>query len=546
MDNSFTEQFSQNIDFSYTSFDRVIMRGYIRQLFLPGGVVNLTRAQGYSNYSNGVLRIFTDQFNGHITKMAKRFSIPMEWWPSIDGGKNGAKLKYVEKQWLKKAPLGQSRILGIIADMETARTFTTKEIRTKSGKPFEKVFVVKKPVKHYYIYFIDELLGGPCYLKLSTYLPFPAEFYFNGHNAISSALSRRNILFGMKENVFTFCQNPEVLPEIASSITGRQILERINYWMDRFFRFSKGKYSTRSKYMRHDWYMSQVEVCSNILFKSAKFGGNLFSRLLDKFSRIGLPDCLSQVFITGQRPKGRSTSRSPKQTKSTRRLYKNLACFKHWFRGNSVKCYNKHGSILRVETTINKPASLRLKKKVFFFLSYFWQSIDINNRFMECFSDTVIKSVPDDSIDLHNNSIRSNNGKMIPAVDMRKSRQRSLLRELCRPLYAVSDFRTSDLYANLQADFRNSAEIRYELAKLRARGIVKKHKTKSLWTVTTFGWKWIWISICLIVEFKDPMISLCSKRVWKNKVARPDEIEDAYQLINRGINCYTRAFGIAA
>jgi len=131
VDNSFTEQFSQNIDFSYTSFDRVIMRGYIRQLFLPGGVVNLTRAQGYSNYSNGVLRIFTDQFNGHITKMAKRFSIPMEWWPSIDGGKNGAKLKYVEKQWLKKAPLGQSRILGIIADMETARTFTTKEIRSK-------------------------------------------------------------------------------------------------------------------------------------------------------------------------------------------------------------------------------------------------------------------------------------------------------------------------------------------------------------------------------------------------------------------------------
>jgi hypothetical protein len=28
----------------------------------------------------------------------------------------------------------------------------------------------------------DAVLGGPCYLKISSYLPFPCEFYFNGHN----------------------------------------------------------------------------------------------------------------------------------------------------------------------------------------------------------------------------------------------------------------------------------------------------------------------------------------------------------------------------
>jgi hypothetical protein len=101
VNNLFLKQFAENVNFSYTCFDRVIMRGYIRKLFCEGGLVLFLRAMGFKMLTNGVLRIFTDQLNAHIKKEANRLGLPIIWWPSVDGGKNGAKLKYVEKHFVK-------------------------------------------------------------------------------------------------------------------------------------------------------------------------------------------------------------------------------------------------------------------------------------------------------------------------------------------------------------------------------------------------------------------------------------------------------------
>ena len=43
MTNKFTTDFSEHIDFMYTSFDRIILRGYITGLFVEGSVIKLLR-----------------------------------------------------------------------------------------------------------------------------------------------------------------------------------------------------------------------------------------------------------------------------------------------------------------------------------------------------------------------------------------------------------------------------------------------------------------------------------------------------------------------
>lgn len=102
MNNSFVQQFAGNIKFNYTCFDRVIIRGYIRNLFFEAGVVLFLRAMGFHTLTNGVMRIFTDQLNAHIKKQADKMEIPVLWWPSVGGGVNGAKLRYVEKHYAAK------------------------------------------------------------------------------------------------------------------------------------------------------------------------------------------------------------------------------------------------------------------------------------------------------------------------------------------------------------------------------------------------------------------------------------------------------------
>ena len=55
--NNFTKQFQDHISFTYTCFDRIIVRGYILSLFQLGSVVNLLRNLNFKKLSQGVLGI---------------------------------------------------------------------------------------------------------------------------------------------------------------------------------------------------------------------------------------------------------------------------------------------------------------------------------------------------------------------------------------------------------------------------------------------------------------------------------------------------------
>jgi len=98
-------------------------------------------------------------------------------------------------------------------------------------------------------------------------------------------LERRGIKYRMKDNAFTYLENEKTVNQIAWSLSGNIVQERIDYWMGRFFRFDKGKYSTLPRCLRHKWYCGQVEVSTNMIFKSAFFCTKFFERILDKFSR---------------------------------------------------------------------------------------------------------------------------------------------------------------------------------------------------------------------------------------------------------------------
>ena len=80
-------------------------------------------------------------------------------------------------------------------------TYTSKNVKTKVGKLFLKMFYCQKFVSQYYIYIHDEVLGL-CYLKISSYMPFPMEFYMNGHNYIKQQFDIKDMGYKMEDNSF--------------------------------------------------------------------------------------------------------------------------------------------------------------------------------------------------------------------------------------------------------------------------------------------------------------------------------------------------------
>ena len=531
MSNSFCKQFSANIKFKYSCFDRVILRGYIRKLFYAGGVVILLRALGFRRLSNGIMRLLTDQLNGHIQKVAQAKDVPIHWWPSMGGGTDGAKSKFVQEQYAQHYTGKGDHLYCILTDKEPVRTFVCRELTSKNGKSYEKLYECRKPVKQYYIYFYDGLLGGPCYLKISSYLPFDCEFYFNGHNAVQVQMDKQGIHYRPKDNAFVDVDDPEALQRAAESLDGRAVLDRITHWMNLFFKFDKGTYSTRSRFLQHDWYMSQVEISSNIVFRSARFCTSLFERLLDKFQRLGLPESIARIFSL--RSHRSSTS------KTFWRLYDNNACIKHWFRGNSIKQYNKTGFFIRTETTINNPKSLGLQKPALYLQAYLWTGVGCNDRFLNCCADVDVASVAYGQHETLTKPVPDQTGRNITAPDFRKDRQKALAQELLKPKYQAYGFKTADLLINLSGHFRNPAQIRYEMKKLKVRGVVSKAKHKSFYGVTEKGWMWLWLEICSGSHFKNPMISRTMKNEALQIAAQPSLIEEAYDLIHRGLTQIT-------
>jgi hypothetical protein len=132
--NAFLQQFSKNINFNYTCFDRVILRGYIRQLFFTAGVIRILKLMGFRKFTNGVMRIITDQLNAHIQKVAIELNIPIHWWPSVGGGTDGAKQKFVQQKYVQNNNSKGDHIYCILTDLEPVKTFAARELQTKKER----------------------------------------------------------------------------------------------------------------------------------------------------------------------------------------------------------------------------------------------------------------------------------------------------------------------------------------------------------------------------------------------------------------------------
>lgn len=536
---SILEKLESHINFSYSCFDRVVLRGYLPKLWVEGSVILLLRNLGFKKHSNGVLKTLTDQLNTHIKKTAEKLNIKIHWWGKEEKEKYHSKINLVQDLYNKEINKTRKtdKVICIIKSLENTRTFANKEIKTKAGKLFTKMYSCFKFVSHYYIYIHDKDLGL-CYLKISSYMPFVSEFYFNGHNYLKQQFDIYEVDYKTKDNSFVKVSDTSFLKTLVESFKPSIALDRISYWMDTFFRFDKGNRSTRSKLLTHNWFTYQTEISSNIIFKSAKFANSFFQRVLQKHHTIGYPDRLAKIF---------GLSKPVNNSKSTQNKYSVQACIKHWLEKNSIKCYNKSGCLLRVETTINNPElpGLKLKKQACMLQAYYWYGLKCNSRYFKTLADIDISSVSSEQFEKYQKSLITEKGIRVAAPDLRKESQVELYGILLSETCLAAGFRNKDLRAKL-SDNAKTAKIAYELRKLRERGAIKKIKNSHYYQLTEEGYVWIYYSLFNLSHFIKPLLSKKNKKAVKKTCNNPSKIENAYTMINSAVSIVTAELGLAA
>jgi len=328
----FLSRHADKIAGTLSCYDRVVITGTVPQICFAEGMTSYLYARG--------IRIFD------YTKWAEPYRAQLRQ-NAEDLAKNaGIEIEFIRKTTIRKEERVREvlrergdhpGLVHILSAMETCSTY-----KPWHDKQTHKTFLQydKGKCLHYYFYFILPELGL-CYLRVPTWAPFRLQFYFNGHNALAAKLKKKGIGHHLLDNAFVQCDDWDVAQNLADKLKP-EMLHRL---LDQAAR----KYCPVVKeFTPHcHWSLMQVEYATDIVFRRQQDLKHLYEELSRTAIHSIKPDQVA-TFL-GRKPHNGYKDEIG-NTFSTRI---EGTCIKHHMGKTAIKMYDKHGIVLRVETTAN-------------------------------------------------------------------------------------------------------------------------------------------------------------------------------------------------
>ena len=221
-------------------------------------------------------------------------------------------------------------------DKQTHKTF----IRPTSGKCL-----------HYYFYFQDAKFGL-VYLRVPTWAPFRLQFYCNGHSWLACKLATQGIGYTMADNAFVRIDDWDRAQQLADTFSPDQL----HRTLDRYAALCCPVSDVFAQ--SYHWSLMQVEYATDLAFRSTATLGPLYEQLVRQ-SVLNVKAEQVATFL------GRHiTPLLAQEIGSQFSTRIEGTCIKHRFGKCSIKMYDKHGIVLRIETTTNDVSSFKHHRKV--------------------------------------------------------------------------------------------------------------------------------------------------------------------------------------
>ena len=181
------EQFKDKINGTFAFFDRMIIKGHIRQFFSNSGKGFFLSKQNvllkdFSAYANQV----TSDIVTHVEKMAEETHRPLRYLTSAKIPKEQTALEI-----LRDDPVDEGLIC-ILSVVEYCQTL--QPIKNRDGKL--ELCTVDRKCKYYYFYFLDKHFGF-MHVKLQTWFPFLIQVYINGREMMKHVFNENGIMYKM-------------------------------------------------------------------------------------------------------------------------------------------------------------------------------------------------------------------------------------------------------------------------------------------------------------------------------------------------------------
>jgi hypothetical protein len=383
---------------------------------------------------------------------------------------------------------------GLIAVLSTLEACSSYDVYRNAQTHQIELRRRQRKCLHYYFYWEDERFGLT-QVRLQTWFPFNVHVVLNGREWLAHELDRAKIGYLRRDNCFADIEDFARAQKLAD----RQ--PRIAWWqqLDRLLRRVHPLHRRlwKASPLEYYWTSEQTEWATDLAFRDAGALAELYDPLIHRgIETFQSADVLR--FLGHKLPgHGGVHGKFAGEVVSDLKARPEGLRLKHRAGRNTLKMYDKQGTVLRVETTLNDPRALKvyrrkqgedtgprqwlpLRKSVADLTRRAELSQAANERYLESLgtinTDTPLKQLTDKLCRPVQDGKRQYRG--LRPFDPDEVR---LLQIISRGEYQIAGFRNRDvresIYGTTDDDRqrrRQSAAVSRKLAMLRAHALIKK------------------------------------------------------------------------
>jgi hypothetical protein len=342
----FLERHRDRITGTLSGFDRMLFRGTLRSITYVKGLEIFLYSQHVrmKDFSQYVVSL-SERLVEHAKQLASKAGRPYVYLPSSKDSKEELALQIAERDSIKQG------LIVVFACVEPCQSF---DLRKDRATKHLKLVAKERKCQHLYFYYLDREFGL-MHVRLQSWLPFSIQVCVNGREWLARQMDRAGISYQKRDNCFTYLADPQRAQQLMDRLSNRNfkpfldaLARKVNPWID-----PHSGLDVRSYY----WSGRQMEYATDVMFRSPGSLTALYPLLLrHAMFHFGSEEVMRFLQRRiNKRFNGEVTSDLQRRVEGIR--------VKHRVEENSIKMYDKQGSVLRIETTINNPRRFKVRRR---------------------------------------------------------------------------------------------------------------------------------------------------------------------------------------
>jgi hypothetical protein len=487
-----------------SGFDRIRFRGTIRSISYPKGLL------GFLWILKVLLKTFKAFVDGTSQKikrstaeLAKKTPIGRVVYLSGTHDK-----QEVIEELMRKHQVGDD-FTGLIAVLSCVESCGSFEIRRNAAERKLELTSAFRKCLHYYLYIRDPRFGM-IHIRLMTWFPMRVQICLNGREWLARQLDAAGVAYERLDNTFAwvadFAKAQELLTEQTKANWPTTLSQLIQSYHPAFAALLTEQLRLPSYY----WTTEQTEWATDVAFRSVEALQPLYRRLvqhaMQNLSCVDVMRFMQQRLTKSEKLDRRFCGEIVVDVKTRAEGTR----IKHRLGQNSLKMYDKFGSVLRIETTIHHAEGLKVyrRKENDPEGRMAWHALrrgvadmhrrcELSQKANATYLDVLaVVEVPEtvESLVVPVTKAFEHNGRRHRGLNVMSIEDGRLLQIINDGQFAISGFRNRDLRerlfdasTDLATRTKQSGQVTRRLMLLRAHGLIQKIPKSHRYRVTSKG-----------------------------------------------------------